>query len=48
VLIDRDGKRLELAYELNLWETSDDPQRPSSVVAPVDPAAHQFDPLMLM
>jgi putative nucleotidyltransferase with HDIG domain len=48
VLIDREGKRLELTYELNLWETSDDPQRPSSVVAPVDPAPYQFDPLMLM
>jgi len=48
VLIDREGKRLELTYELNLWETSDDPQRPSSVVAPLDPAPYQFDPLMLM
>jgi hypothetical protein len=33
---------------LNLWEPCDDPQRPSSVVAPVDPAAFDFDPLMLM
>ena len=27
VLIDRDGKRLELPYELNLWETTEDPER---------------------
>ena len=48
VLIDRDGKRLELPYELNLWEPSEDPQRPASVVAPLDPADYQFDPLLLM
>jgi putative nucleotidyltransferase with HDIG domain len=48
VLIDRDGKRLELPYELNLWEASEDPQRPASVIAPLDPADYAFDPLLLM
>jgi putative nucleotidyltransferase with HDIG domain len=48
VLISRDGRRLELPYDINLWEASDDPQRPASVVAPLDPAAYQFDPLLLM
>ena len=48
VLIDRDGKRIELPYELNLWEASEDPQRPASIVAPLDPAGYQFDPLLLM
>jgi putative nucleotidyltransferase with HDIG domain len=48
VLIDRDNKRIDLPYEINLWETSEDPQRPSAVVAPVDPADYQFDPLLLM
>ena len=48
VLIDRDGKRLDLPYELNLWDTSEDPQRPASVVAPLDPADYPFDPLLLM
>jgi putative nucleotidyltransferase with HDIG domain len=48
VLIGRDGRRLDLPYELNLWETSDDPERPSSVVAPLDPAEYNFDPLTLM
>jgi putative nucleotidyltransferase with HDIG domain len=48
VLIDRDGMRLELPYELNLWEASEDPQRPASVVAPLDPADYPFDPLLLM
>jgi putative nucleotidyltransferase with HDIG domain len=48
LLIDRDGKRLELAGELNLWEASEDPQRPASIVAPLDPGDYPFDPLMLM
>jgi len=48
VLVARDGKRLELPYELNLWEKIEDPQRPSSIVAPLDPGDFQFDPLMLM
>jgi putative nucleotidyltransferase with HDIG domain len=48
VLIGRDGKRLELPYDVNLWEKQDDPQRPSSIVAPLDPADYQFDPLLLM
>jgi putative nucleotidyltransferase with HDIG domain len=48
VLIDRDNKRIDLPYELNLWETSEDPHRPAAVIAPVDPADYQFDPLLLM
>jgi putative nucleotidyltransferase with HDIG domain len=48
VLITREGKRLELPYELNLWERSEDRQRPSSIVSPLDPSDFQFDPLMLM
>ncbi len=48
VLIDRKGMRLELPYELNLWEAGDDPDRPTSVIAPLDPADYHFDPLLLM
>jgi hypothetical protein len=48
VLIGRDGTRLDLTFELNLWEKHDDPQRPASVVAPLDSANYQFDPLLLM
>ena len=48
VLIDREGKRIDLPYEINLWEASEDPQRPGSVTAPLDPADYQFDPLLLM
>jgi putative nucleotidyltransferase with HDIG domain len=48
VLINRDGRRLDIPYELNLWEKTEDPQRPSSVSAPIDPADCNFDPLLLM
>jgi len=48
VLIGRDGRRLDLPYDINLWEVSPDPQRPAAVVAPLDPADYAFDPLMLM
>jgi len=48
ILIGRDGKRLDLPFDLNLWEPSEDPQRPASVVAPLEPADYQIDPLMLM
>jgi putative nucleotidyltransferase with HDIG domain len=47
VLFDRDGKRLSLAYDLNLWEATE-PEHPGSVVAPVDPADYQIDPLTLI
>jgi putative nucleotidyltransferase with HDIG domain len=48
VLFDRNQKRVELAYELNLWEATENPERPSSVAAPLDPADFEIDPLMLM
>jgi len=48
VMIDRDGKRLDLPHEVNLWESAEDPLRPASVVAPLDPRDYQFDPLMLI
>jgi len=48
VLIDRESSRLDLPYELNVCETSDDPQRPSSIVAPLDLRDYQIDPRLLM
>jgi hypothetical protein len=48
ILINTEGKRLDLPYDLNLWEKSEDPKHPSSVIAPLDPAAYPFDPLLLM
>jgi len=46
VLINRQGARLDVPYDINLWEVSEDPDRPSAVVAPLDPAAYNLDPLM--
>ena len=48
VLIDREGRRLDLPYELNLWEAGEDAPRPAAIVAPLDSADYQFDPLLLM
>ncbi len=46
VVFDREGKRLPLAYDMNLWEATED--RPLSIVAPLDPASYQIDPLTLI
>ena len=48
VLISREGARLELPYDINLWETGDNPQLPKAIVAPLDPADYSFDPLTLI
>jgi putative nucleotidyltransferase with HDIG domain len=48
VLIDRAGEPVEVPYDVNLWETNEDPQRPASIVAPVDSDNYPFDPLLLM
>jgi putative nucleotidyltransferase with HDIG domain len=48
VLFSRDGKRLEVPYDLDLWEIQPRDDRASSVMAPVDPADYQIDPLTLM
>jgi hypothetical protein len=48
VLFDRNGKRMDLTYDLNLWEIEETSERPSSVIAPLDPADYAIDPLLLM
>jgi len=48
VLFDRAGMRLDLPYDINLWDAENDQDRPSSVVAPLDPADYSIDPLVLM
>jgi putative nucleotidyltransferase with HDIG domain len=48
VLFNRAGARLDLPYEINLWELVASNDRPSHVVAPLDPAAFEIDPLTLM
>jgi putative nucleotidyltransferase with HDIG domain len=48
VLTTATGQRLDVPIEIDLWEPADSPERPSSIVAPLDPADFQIDPLMLM
>ena len=47
VLFDRAGKRLALSHDLNLWDTADPEHQESiSIVASLDPAVYQIDPLV--
>ena len=48
IVFDRDGTRLDATYDVDLWETAEAGAGPSSVIAPVDPAAYDIDPLMIM
>src|SRR2546426_2470253 len=48
ILFDRQGRRLDLTFDVNLWEINPGEGRPSSIVAPLDPTAYQLDPLTLM
>jgi putative nucleotidyltransferase with HDIG domain len=48
IVFDRDNTRLDTTYDVNLWETTEAGAGPSSVIAPVDPAAYDIDPLMIM
>jgi putative nucleotidyltransferase with HDIG domain len=48
ILFDRHGKRLDLTYDVNLWESDGTEGRPSAVVAPLDPADYHVDPLASM
>jgi putative nucleotidyltransferase with HDIG domain len=47
VVFDREGKRLALAYEINLWESTDT-DAATLIASPVDPADYQVDPLTLI
>jgi len=48
VVVDRQGKRLDLTYDVNLWENVAKEDKPSAIVAPLDPTEHRIDPLALM
>jgi len=47
VVFGKDGSRLDLPYDRNLWEAQEDGTL-DSVVAPLDPAAYGIDPLTQM
>jgi putative nucleotidyltransferase with HDIG domain len=44
ILINREGTRLDLPYERNLWESTRDGEQ-TSVIAPVEPSEYGIDPL---
>ena len=48
VIFDRHGTRLDLPYDLNLWEVAEAEGKPSTVVTPLDPADYNLDPLTLL
>ncbi len=47
VIIDSTGKRLDVTYDVSLWESAGE-GRPTSVTAPLDPAEFNLDPLALI
>ena len=48
VIFDKTGARVELPYDINLWEAQPEDSVPSSITAPVDPANYELDPLTLV
>jgi putative nucleotidyltransferase with HDIG domain len=48
VLFGSNGEPLEVSTDVNLWEPDEVAGRPSSIVAPLDPADFAIDPLMMM
>ena len=48
VIFDREGQRLGLPIDRNLWEPRDDRGTLDNVVSPLDPAAYGIDPLTLL
>jgi putative nucleotidyltransferase with HDIG domain len=48
IISDRKGKRLEVPYDVNLWDGAANEGAPSSVSAPIDPAEFGIDPLTLL
>jgi putative nucleotidyltransferase with HDIG domain len=50
VVFTAEGKRMELPYDVNLWEIAEDNPHghPSTIVKPVDPATYNIDPLTLL
>jgi putative nucleotidyltransferase with HDIG domain len=45
VLFGKDGRRLDLPYERNLWDQGEQDTPADAVVAPVEPAEYGIDPL---
>jgi len=48
VIVDRQNTRLDLTFDVNLWENDAKDGKPSAIVSPLDPTELQIDPLALM
>jgi putative nucleotidyltransferase with HDIG domain len=48
IIVDRAGTRLDVPYDVQLWDNEPEDTVPSSVVAPVDPADLNLDPLTIL
>jgi putative nucleotidyltransferase with HDIG domain len=48
VLFDRAGVKVDLPYEVNLWEVDPAGDAPSSISTPLNPAEYDIDPLTLL
>ena len=48
MLYDRAGTRVELPYDVNLWQVQPEQDLPSSILAPIDPVDYLIDPLTLL
>jgi putative nucleotidyltransferase with HDIG domain len=48
VVIDRNGTHVNQPYDVNLWENSEDEAVPATIVAPVNPADVEIDPLSFL
>jgi putative nucleotidyltransferase with HDIG domain len=48
VVMNADGQRLDLPFDLNLWEQDNGTTRSRAITAPLDPSDLQFDPLAVM
>ena len=48
VVYEKDGTRIEVPYDLNLWDAQPEAGVPSSVVAPLNPGDYPLDPLTLV
>ncbi len=48
IVIDEEGRRLDVPLEVNLWEQDGSTRGPSAIAAPLDPSTVDLDPLTLL
>lgn len=48
VVLDSMGRRMEVPFDIDLWDTDPSPERPSAISGPAEPPDGAFDPLTMM